>query len=173
MLIEIRAYREVDKRRLMDVYSESNYQNTDYFFPDETDKELAVKKVEEGFLDFLKNDFFNQTGARYWILEIDDVWVSALRMCKIQEELYYLEALETRPDCRWKGYGSILLSSVADSLKRNGSFRICSCVNKKNIASLQTHQKCGFQIVSEEGYDYLHEEADDHDYGLEYSYQEV
>lgn len=69
MLIEIREYREVDKRRLMDVYSESNYQNTDYFFPDETDKELAVKKVEEEFLDFLKNDFFNQTGARYKILD--------------------------------------------------------------------------------------------------------
>ena len=104
---------------------------------------------------------------------MDDVWVSALRTCKIQEGLYYLEALETRPDHRRKGYGSILLSSVADSLKGDDPFRLCSCVSKKNIASLKTHEKSGFQIVSKEGYDYLQKEADDHDFGLECCYPGV
>ena len=170
MLIRITEYQKVDNRKLMDVYSESNYENTDYFYPDEKDKDIAVQKVEEGFLDFLKNDFFNKTDATYWILEIDDAWVSALRTCRIQEGLYYLEALETRPDQRRKGYGVKLLSSVADSLKEDGPFRLCSCVRKKNIASLKTHKKSGFQIVSEEGYDYLNKEADDHDFGLEYRY---
>ncbi len=170
MLIRITEYQKLDTRKLMDVYSESNYENTDYFYPDETDKDVAVQKVEEGFLEFLKNDFFNKTDAAYWILDIDDVWVSALRTCIIQEGLYYLEALETRPDQRQKGYGTILLSSIADSLKKEGPFRLCSCVSKKNIASLKTHEKSGFQVVSEEGYDYLHGEADDHAYGLECSY---
>ena len=32
MLIKITDYREMDPRKLMDVYSESNYENTDYFF---------------------------------------------------------------------------------------------------------------------------------------------
>ncbi len=81
-----------------------------------------------------------------------------------------MEALETRPGFRRKGYGAELLSSVADSMKKNGSFRLCSCVSKENIASLRTHEKCGFQIVSEEGYDYLNGEADDRDYGMEYRY---
>jgi L-amino acid N-acyltransferase YncA len=170
MLIRITEYQKVDNRKLMDVYSESNYENTDYFYPDEKDKNVAVQRVEEGFLDYLKNDFFNKTDATYWILEIDDAWVSALRTCRIQEGLYYLEALETRPDQRRKGYGVKLLSSVADSLKEDGPFRLCSCVSKKNIASLMTHKKSGFQIVSEEGYDYLNKEADDHDFGLEYRY---
>ncbi len=170
MLIRITEYQKVDNRKLMDVYSESNYENTDYFYPDEKDKNVAVQRVEEGFLDYLKNDFFNETDATYWILEIDDAWVSALRTCRIQEGLYYLEALETRPDQRRKGYGVKLLSSVADSLKEDGPFRLCSCVSKKNIASLMTHKKSGFQIVSEEGYDYLNKEADDHDFGLEYRY---
>ncbi len=170
MLLRIMKYCDLDERKLMDVYSESNYENTDYFFPDEADKDAAVRKVEAGFLDFLKDDFFSMTDAAYWILEIDGVWVSALRTCRVQKGLYYLEALETRPDHRRKGYGAILLSSVADSLKKDGPFRLCSCVSKRNIASLKTHEKSGFLIVSEKGYDYLHEEADDHDFGLEYCY---
>ncbi|MBQ1378226.1 MAG: GNAT family N-acetyltransferase [Lachnospiraceae bacterium] len=165
-------YQQLDAGKLMAVYSESNYENTDYFFPDETDKKAAVEKVEAGFLDFLKNDFFHKTEAAYWVLEADDIYVSALRTCKIREGLYYLEALETRPDSRRQGYGAMLLSGAADSLKENGPFRLCSCVSKKNTASLKTHEKCGFRVVLEEGYDYLNGEADDHDFGLEYTYRD-
>ena len=45
------------------------------------------------------------------------------------------------------------------------------CVGKKNAASLKAHEKCGFRIVSEQGCDYLHQEADDRDFGLEYRYE--
>ena len=120
MLIRITEYQKIDTGKLMDVYSESNYENTDYFFPDEADKEAAVHKVEAGFSDY-----------------------------------------------RRKGYGAILLSGVADSLKEYGPFRLCCCVSKKNTASLKAYEKSGFQIVSEEGYDYLNGEADNHDFGLE------
>ena len=170
MLLKITNYHDLDKRRLMDVYAESNLENTDYFYPDEADKGAAVQRVEDGFLDFLKNDFFEKAEASYWIQEADDVWVSALRTCKVQTGLYYLEALETRQDQRKKGYASLLLSGVVNALKREGPFRLCDCVSKKNTASLKTHEKCGFRIISEKGYDYLHEESDDHDFGLEYCY---
>ena len=173
MLIKITEYRKLDPRKLMKVYSESNDENTGYFFPDEPDKKAAVRKVEAGFLDFLKNAFFNRPDAAYWILEVNGAYVSALRTCMIQEGLYYLEALETRPDCRRKGYGTMLLSGVADSMKEKGPFRLCSCVGKKNAASLRTHEKSGFHVVSEEGYDYLDGEADNHDFGLEYCYHGV
>ena len=168
MLLRIPDYGEVDQRKLMDVYAESNIENTDYFYPDEVRKDVAIQKVEKRFLEFLQREFFKQADATYWILEEDDVWISGLRTCRIRNNLYYLEALETKPDRRKKGYGSLLLSGVVDALKQEGSFRLCDCVSKKNVASLKTHEKCGFQIISETGYDYLHEEADDHDYGLEY-----
>ena len=87
MLKIISEYQKVDTRKLMDVYSESNFENTDYFYPDDSDKEAAVRKVEAGFLEFLKNDFFNKNDATYWVLEIDGVWVSTLRTCKIQDGL--------------------------------------------------------------------------------------
>ena len=172
MLLVIEEYCDLNERKLMDIYSESNFENTDYFFPDETDKKLAAQKVEAGFLDFLKNEFFLQDQAVYWILEENGVWYSALRTCKVHNGPYYLEALETRPDLRGNGYASLLLSGVLDTLRKDGPFRICDCVGKKNSASLKVHAKCGFQIISEKGYDYLQDEEDDHDFGLEYRYPE-
>lgn len=170
MLVTITEYQELDARKLMDIYSESNYENTDYFFPDEPNKDVAVRKAEDGFLEYLKNDFIEQAGASYWILEKEGVWVSALRLNRITSGLHFLEALETRPDQRGKGFAALLLSGVVDSLKKEGPFRLCCCVGKKNTASLRAHEKCGFQVVSEEGYDYLQNEADDRYFGLEYRY---
>ena len=167
MLLKITDGQALDERKLMDVYAESNLENTDFFCPEEPDKEAAVRMVESGFLDFLKNEFFKEPQAVCWVLEEDGVWVSALRICRIPEGPYYLEALETRPDRRRQGYGVRLLSEVLDAMKAEGPFRLCDCVGKKNAASLKAHEKCGFR----QGYDYLHREADDRDFGLEYRYE--
>ena len=170
MILRITRYCDLNERKLMDVYSESNFENTDYFFPDETDKAVAVRKVEEGFCSFLKEEFFSNAGNDYWVLEENGIWVCALRLNLIEKGLYYLEALETKPDCRKQGYATKLMNGVLSKLKSEGSFRICDCISKKNIASIRTHEKCGFRIVSDKGFDYLQNEADDHDYGLEFSY---
>ena len=173
MLLRITQYSDVDERKLMDIYSESNYENTDFFFPEESDKNKAVSQVESGFLDFLKNDFFKQPEASLWVFEENGVWLCALRTCKVRPDLYYLEALETRPDQRRKGYASRLLANVEEAMKEEGPFRLYCCVSKKNISSVRTHEKCGFLIVSEKGYDYLQEEANDNDFGFEYCYSGV
>ena len=170
MLLRIERFQDIDGRKLMDLYSESNQENTDHFYPDETDKALAVKKVEAGFLEFLKNDFFTHDKSTYWILAENETWISALRTNRVRDDLYYMEALETRPDFRKRGYGSQLLAAVIGAFKLESSFRLCDCVRKTNIASLKTHETCGFRIVSEEGYDYLSGEKNDADYSLEYRY---
>lgn len=54
MLLKITDGQALDERKLMDVYAESNLENTDFFCPEEPDKEAAVRMVESGFLDFLK-----------------------------------------------------------------------------------------------------------------------
>ena len=149
MLLKITDGQALDERKLMDVYAESNLENTDFFCPEEPDKEAAVRMVESGFLDFLKNEFFKEPEAICWVLEEDGVWVSALRTCKIPEGPYYLEALETRPDRRRQGYGVRLLSEVLDAMKAEGPFRLCDCVGKKNTASLRAHEKCGFRQISD------------------------
>lgn len=170
MLLKITDCAQLDARQLMDIYAESNRENTAFFYPEEGDPAVALRKVEAGFLDFLQNDFLRQEGNACWVLVEDGVWVSALRTYAIEAGLHYLEALETRPDRRKQGYGAALLSRVVETMKIGGPFRLCDCVEKKNIASLKTHEKCGFRIVSEQGYDYLSREADERDFGLEYRY---
>ena len=162
---------KIDKRKLMDIYREGNLENADYFYPEIADKEQAVAKVEGDFMKYIETDFLSSSGNEYWVLEENAVWVSALRLYRINNDLYYIEALETHPDFRQKGYASKLLNSVINELKKQGSFRLCDCVSKKNTASIRTHEKCGFRVVSEEGFDYLNNEADDRHYGMEYSYQ--
>lgn len=169
MLLRITQFSDLDPGKLMEIYAESNLENTDYFFPELEDKAEAVKKVEAGFLEYLEQDFFQSAGPSYWILEEDGRWVSALRLNELKPGFYYLEALETRPDSRRKGCAARLLTGVIEALKNQGPFQICDCVGKKNEASLRTHLKCGFQIVAEDGYDYLSGEADSRHYGLEYT----
>ena len=170
MLRVITTYADLDGPRLMAVYAESNLENTDCFFPDMADKALAVRKVEEGFLQFLREEFFAGTGPAYYVLEEAGAWVSALRLNEVQPGLYYLEALETRPDRRRQGCAARLLREVVDHLKTKGPFRIRDCVSKRNEPSLRTHLACGFTIVSEAGHDYLRNEDDEGDYGFEYRY---
>ena len=170
MLRKINRFEDLDTRALMDVYAESNFENTDYFFPNDTDKAEAVRKVEAGFLDFLRTEFFTREGNVYWVLEENALWLSACRISAVRPGLFYLEALETRPDCRKQGCALRLLTGVLEEMKRDGPFRLCDCVGKGNRASLKTHEACGFRIVSEAGFDYLQEEADNRDYGLEYRY---
>ena len=165
------SYADLDGQKLMAVYAESNLENTDYFFPDMADKALAVRKVEEGFLQFLRDEFFTGPGPAYYVLEEAGEWVSALRLSEVQPGLYYLEALETRPGYRRQGCGTRLLRMVTDHLKSQGPFRIVDCVDKQNEASLRTHLASGFTIASDVGHDYLRNEDDPCDYSLEYRYE--
>lgn len=168
MLRKVTEYKEIDERRLMDLYAEGNLENADYFYPDTADKRQAIEKVERDFLNYIETEFFSSPGNAYWILEENAVWVSALRLYTIDAGFYYMEALETHPDFRLRGYASKLLAGVIEELKKQGPFRLCDCVSKKNIASLKTHEKCGFLIVSDQGMDYLSNEVCDKDYSMEY-----
>lgn len=170
MLHIITSYAELNGPRLMAVYAESNSENTEYFFPEIEDKALAVKKVEEGFLNFLRDEFFIGPGPAYYILEEAGEWVSALRMNELEPGFYYLEALETRPRFRRRGYAVRLLNEVIHHLKAEGPFCICDCVDKENEPSVRTHLDCGFRIASDTGHDHLQNTDDPYDYSFEYRY---
>ena len=173
MMLEFTSMDQIDPRKLMNIYSEGNLENTDYFYPEIEDKNLAVKKVELDFLKYIEDHFFNKDQNKYLILEKDGFWVCALRLYHIKKNLYYIEALETRPEFRKKGYALELLSCVIEALKAKGSFQLFDCVSKKNIASIKTHEKAGFTILSEEGFDYLSETSDDRDYGMGFEYNSL
>lgn len=170
MLVKITRPNEVDDKKLMKIYAEGNLENADYFYPQITDKAEAISKVEQDFCNYIKTEFLNGTNV-YYVWDNDGIWVSALRLYRISDGFYYLEALETAPEFRKLGYATRLLNEVISLLKAKEYFKICDCVGKKNTASLKTHIKCGFKVVDEDGYDYLQQEYSDRFYGLEYSYE--
>ena len=169
MLIKITNYQQLDPAALMAVYAESNRENAEEMFP-ELDKEEAVRKVEEGFLDFLKNDFFAKERNTYFVLAEDGEGLAALRTTELPDRLFYLEALETRPDSRRRGYAAKLITAVIAELKKAGPFRLRDCVDKMNIPSVKTHEKCGFRIVGD-GYDFLSGNTKDWEYSMEYRWK--
>ena len=65
------------------------------------------------------------------------------------EDGLLIEALETRPDCRRKGYATDLINATISYLRAGGPYKIYSHVQKDNGASLLVHYKCGFSILSE------------------------
>lgn len=169
-LLEIRDFAQVDGRRLMDIYAESNEENIDYFYPDATDRAAALARIEEDFLAYIRDDILQKEQNRYMVLERDGAWVSALRLYELGAGEYYIEALETRPDCRQQGFGSQLLGAVLERLGAEGPFRVRDCVRKKNIASLRTHEKCGFTVADSVGHDLLDGSVDERCYSMEYRY---
>lgn len=127
--------------RLMEVYEEGNRENGAEFWPELSENE-QVLRAEEEFRDYLRRDFFRVEGAYYAIWAENGRYVSALRMEPFEDGML-LEALETRPDCRRKGYATALLQAVLEIETR----KLYSHVSRKNTASLRTHEKCGFKKI--------------------------
>ncbi len=171
MLHRLKAFDQINPRRLMDIYQESNTENIDYFYPNTADKAAMLPQIEQNFLHFIETDFFSRPGNTYFVLEESDVWRSALRLYRIEDGFYYMEALETRPDSRRSGCAARLLDGVIAELQKEGAFRLCDCVNKKNAPSLAVHRKCGFFIASDAGMNYLCHEPNAKTYGMEYRYR--
>lgn len=167
MILTIRSFAELDGEKLMQVYAESNRENVDYFFPGAADRAQALRQVEAGFLDYLKKDFFSAAGSEYRVLEEGGAWLCAVRLSRVREGLFYLEALETHPAHRREGCAKRLLLALIGELEARGPFRLCDCVGAGNVPSLRAHESCGFRAVREPGWDYLRDAPDEGTVGME------
>lgn len=141
MLIVARTLEELDFEQLMDIYIEGNQENGAEFWP-ELSYEKRLERAKEGFHKYLETGFFVKSGAVYMVWERDGKYVSALRLEPFMDGLL-MEALETIPGERQKGYASALIRGVQTWM---GQGKIYSHVSKHNTASLATHARCGFKI---------------------------
>ena len=140
MLICVRTFQELDFDALMQVYLEGNRENGEDLYPEETPErqmELALRDFE----NYLRHDFFSNKDARYWIWSEDGVYLSALRLEPYEDGLL-LEALETHPEYRCRGYAKKLICAVMKQLP--AGTRVYSNISKRNTPSLVTHRACGF-----------------------------
>ena len=144
-----RKSEEIDFNKLMDIYEESNRENLSMVESDideKSDKNILYQKVRQAYTDYLKNDFL-KSGKNYMAILIDDKsYLSALRLYD-EGKFFLLEALETNPNFRRKGYGEKLLSKVLDNFANREEIR--SEVGKNNKKSLNLHKKLGFKIKEE------------------------
>lgn len=139
MLLIAKSLRELDFRQLMDVYEEGNRENGCELYP-QLPVEQGVGEVEQDFYAFLREGFFFVSDAFYGIWTVDGAYVSALRM-EAYRDGWLLEAVETRPDCRRKGYASALMQAVFAYLKTG---KVYSHIYKRNLPSQKLHEGLGF-----------------------------
>lgn len=167
MLLEFTELSHLDKNKLMQVYREGNLQHADSLYPHLVDRRFALKLAERDFIDYLAR-YFLRPGRAYMVQTEDGVWLSALRLSRVYPELYYIEALETRPDRRREGHAVRLLTNVIALLQSRGPFVLRDCVSKTNLASLSAHKKAGFTEYCDPGFDYLAKETHQGSMGMEY-----
>ena len=135
MLLIMKRLEELDFSALMDIYIEGNREKAEVY------GDGGLLRAEREFYDYLREDFFRQKGAFYAVWQVSGRYVSALRLEPYQDG-WLLEALETAPADRKKGYAKALMTAVLEMMGEN---RVYSHVSKRNEASLRTHYACGFQ----------------------------
>ena len=142
MLIIAEKLNDLSFSRLMELYAEENLTTGRSRWPEEPQWRQAAL-AEDEFREFLRQVFFRTAGARYLIWEEQGRYVSALRLEPYRDGLL-LEALETAPDFRRKGYASGLIQAALGTVPGQ---KVYAHVDWHNTASLRTHEKCGFTRV--------------------------
>ena len=110
-------------RRLVDLYRESMDQLARHF--------ESPQAMEQAYEEFLK-EFV--THHRQMVL--------------VEEEcapgVWFLEALETAPQARGKGWAKQLICHTQELLTGQGAGELFSLVSPRNTPSIATHVACGF-----------------------------
>ncbi|MGN1117391.1 MAG: GNAT family N-acetyltransferase [Acutalibacteraceae bacterium] len=126
--------------RLMSVYSESMNDMRINFADD--------AQMCAAYASFLRE--FVKSPKQLIIVEtFDDEWVSALRAIETIKGYWFLEAVETKPEERKKGFGKDLLHHTIDYLKSIGMTELTCIISKNNFKSQALHEKCGFIPTNE------------------------
>ena len=141
MLTVATSLRQLNWAQLMALYEEGNRENGEDLYPlEEPAQQLML--AEQDFYDYLREEFFSQSGDRYCLWVEDGIYVSALRLQDYRDGLL-LEALETHPQYRGRGYAKKLVAAVLEGV----SGKVYSHISPRNGPSLAVHKACGFQKI--------------------------
>lgn len=140
--------KEMDFGKLMELYSEGNRDNAEQQYPQE-DVNIGILLVEQNFYQYLNEVFFPTEGAFYAVWLEEGRYISALRMEPYRDG-YLLEALETHPNYRRKGFAKALITAILRQFGCTDTSSVYAHVHKGNDASLKTHLACGFTRISEQ-----------------------
>lgn len=171
MLIEVKKLSDKDALLLMAVYKESNKKKIAFLFPEIQSEEDGLRMVEDEYSKWLRDDFLKGKNTFCYVWEENNIWVSSLRFHYVENKVYFIEALETHPEHRRKGYAEKLINSIIDKLKEDGDFEIRSYTSITNEASRKTHSRCGFLTLEDKTFDYTTQEYVENAVGFLYKYR--
>lgn len=146
MLIFAHSLRDLQFGALMEVYADSNEEKASDW--PNLPRGFALILTEQDFRQYLQEVFFPTAGALCAVWEEQGRYVSALRLEPYRDGLL-LEALETKPDQRGKGYAQTLIREIQHHLAQQEPVKLYSHIAKRNSASRSVHEKCGFRVVSD------------------------
>lgn len=141
MLTVAKSLRQLRFSDLMEVYQEGNLENAEDLYPHLSQREKRIR-AEQDFYTYLTECFFKTPGAAYYIWSARGSYVSALRLEPYRDALL-LEALETHPDHRDKGYAKALIQAVLEGVEE----KVYSHISRRNAASIAVHTACGFRKI--------------------------
>ena len=142
MLTIANSLRQLNWAQLMALYEEGNRGNGEDLYPDLSNGQQLLR-AEQDFYDYLRNGFFTQPDDRYCLWVENGIYVSALRLQKYQDGIL-LEALETHPEYRGRGYAKMLIRATLETVIGE---RVYSHISPYNAPSIAAHTACGFQKV--------------------------
>ncbi len=124
------SLRELEFGKLMEVYSGST---------------KGSLLAEQDFYQYLSECFFTQPGDCYCLWEAEGRYQAAVRLQRYRDGIL-LEALETAPQCRRKGFAKALVLAALAQFPRE---RFYVHIDRKNKASMALHEGCGFRKIAD------------------------
>ena len=131
----ITAVDEDAVKRLLDVYRESMDQLVGGF-----ESPAAMEREYGAFL----REFVRCPGQLLLVEQAQERWVSALRTVEVQPGQWFIEAVETAPQNRGKGWGKALMLHAVQELERRGVRELFSLIHPDNGPSIAVHEAVGF-----------------------------
>lgn len=144
MLLVCDCLKQLNFSALMALYEEGNRENGAELYPNLPSGQQLLC-AEQDFYAYLQTGFFTQPGDLYCIWVEEGTYRSALRLQQYSDGLL-LEALETHPAHRRKGYAEQLICAVLEKYRPE---KLYSHISHRNGPSIAVHQKCGFRKISD------------------------
>ena len=105
-------------------------------------------EMEASYAAFLK-EFIENPKQMVFVETEEKQWVCGLRAVESEPGKWFLEAVETMPGYRNRGYGKKLIPHVTELLKGIGAKKIDCIIGKSNLSSIKMHSDCGFKETKE------------------------
>lgn len=136
MLVRVSEINPETVAKLFAVYDESMADMRENFGDEQ--------EMHDAYAEFLQ-DFVSEQTQLVLAEEVEDRWVSALRAIATSPDKWSLEAVETAPELRGKGYGKLLLKDSIAYLAHLGAKTVECIIADNNSISMKLHSACGFE----------------------------